>query len=234
MLTDSFRGDLDYLRTKLLNKEPFSIARFGDGEMGIMQGKHLNLLHKREFKFEGEEDLRQDLIRSFTHDQDNYIVGVACRCCVGDSNHESMKKATGLPDDKLTIANIFVNSNYPYFKEFIVPTFKEYKVTFVSQGGVDKLPFRVDSHIKIGPNAWVDNFDVYDKLRLILAEGSSEHHLVLLCAGPYANILCQKLFKEFPSNTIIDLGSVFNIELGIGADRGYLRGSGTINKTCIW
>jgi len=234
MLTDSFLNDLLYLRDKLVKKEPFSITRFGDGEMMIMNGVHLNLLHRGEYNFNGQEDIRRELYESFTHNQDDYIVGVACRCCIGDDNHEAMKKATGLPDEKLTIANIFVNSNYPHFRKELVPIFKDYKITLVAPGHTNNLPFEVDTHIPVGPDAWTKNADVYEKLVSRLTEQDDEHHLVLICAGPFANILCYKLFKEFPSNTIIDMGSVFNVELGIGADRGYLRGASTLSKTCIW
>ena len=234
MLTTSFLDDLIYLRDKLINKQPFSITRFGDGEMMIMNGTHLNLLHKGEFIFSGQEDIRQELYNSFTHSQEDYIVGVACRCCIGDSNHEAMKKATGLPDEKMTIANIFVNSNYPYFRKEVVPAFEGYKITLVSPGDPTNLPFKVETHIPIGPDAWTQNADVYDKLVEKLTKEKEDHHLILICAGPFANILCYKLFKEFPTNTIIDTGSVFNIELGIGPNRGYLQGGQDLFKTCIW
>ena len=66
MITDSFRNDLIYFENRLKNKESFSLTRFGDGERDIMDGKHLFLSRsKKEFDFSGEEDLQQDLIKSF-------------------------------------------------------------------------------------------------------------------------------------------------------------------------
>jgi len=234
MLTDSFRSDLLYLRDKLHSGEPFAISRFGDGEMAIINGSPINLLGKGEFSFDGNETIKREMLESFTHDQKDYIVAVACRCCIGDAKHEAMKKGTGLPDEKLTIANIFVNSNYPAFRQEIVPTFEQYPTTVVAQGNVDRLPFRVDTSYSIGPDAWIHNADVYGKLRDQLSQDPEKHNLIILCAGPYANILSHKLFKEFPNNTIIDMGSVFNVELGIGANRGYLQGGPTLRKTCVW
>lgn len=234
MLTDSFRGDLDFFKSKLTRKDPFSITRFGDGEMMIMNNQKLNLLFKGEFNFNGQEEFRSDLLKAFQHNQDNYFVGIACRCCVGDANFKAMRDKTKLSADKLTWANIFVNSNYPIFRELVVPTFSLYDVTLVSPGSIDNLPFKVDTHYKIGPDAWIHNSDVLEKLANKLEKESDKHHLVLICAGPYANILSYKLFSRFPTNTIIDLGSVFNIELGIGANRGYLQGSYDLRKTCVW
>lgn len=234
MITDSFLGDLKFLHSLLKENIPFSITRFGDGEMIIMEGQSLNLLHKNEFNFQGEEHLRNDLISSFQHDQKNYFVGVACPCCVGQEKSTWMKTNTHLPDEKLTWANIFVNSNFQFFKKNLVPLFNKYKVTLIAQGNPKNLPFNVENFYPIGPNAWINNTDVYNKLRQQITHNNSENELFLFCAGPYANILCAKLFNEFPNNIFIDLGSVFNIELGIGANRGYLRGAPTLKKTCIW
>ena len=231
MITKSFRGDLKHIETLLNKKVPFSLSRFGDGEMMILNNQTLNLLHKGEFNFQGQDHLRDDLEKSFTHDQDNYYVGIACPCCVGEDKSTTMKKATTLAGNKLTWANMFVNANYPYFRKSIVPIFNDYKVTVVAQGNIDNLPFKVDHTYHIGPDAWVNNID---KLVEQLDSEKEDHHLIILCAGPYANILCYKLFSEFPSNTIIDMGSVFNIELGIGANRGYLQGLSDLNKVCRW
>ena len=233
MLTDSFKGDLNYIKNLLIQKTPFSISRFGDGEMMILNNKKIDLLWKGEFNFDGQDHLRRDLLDSFTHNQENYFVGVACPCCVGKDKSDSMKKQTGLEDSKLTWANIFVNSNYKAFRNEITPLFDNYNVTIVAKGNTDKLPFKVDHSYNVGANAWINNADVYDKLDKQLST-STEHELVLICAGPFANILCKKLFEKYPHHTIIDLGSVFNVELGIGADRGYLRGASTLSKTCIW
>ena len=234
MITDSFRGDLEYIESMLRNKIPFGITRFGDGEMLIMLDQKLNLLHKGEFNYQGQKHLQQELIRSFQLNKENYFVGVACPCCVGEEKSTWMKENTYLPEDRLTWANIFVNSNYSYFKESIISLFNQYDVTLVAQGNPSKLPFKVSSYHPIGPDAWINNTDVYDKIRNSILENRTKGELFIFCAGPFANILVSKLYEEFPDNTFIDIGSVFNIELGIGANRGYLNGSATLTKTCIW
>ena len=234
MITDSFLGDLKFFYGLLKQKTSFAITRFGDGEMMIMKGQSLNLLFKKEFNFQGEEHLKNDLIRSFQHNQKNYFVGIACPCCVGQEKSTWMKDNTYLPDEYLTWANIFVNSNFSFFKENIVPLFNEYNVTLVAQGNPQNLPFSIKKFYPIGPDAWINNTDVYKKLRQQIISNNIQNELFIFCAGPYANILCAKLFNEFPNNTFIDIGSVFNIELGIGANRGYLQGANTLNKICIW
>ena len=233
MLTTSFRDDLLHLETLLDNKTPFAVTRYGDGEMYVFQGRQgRNAV--QEFSFDGQEHLQRELIESFTHKQENYFVGVPCRCCVGEQNFKEMCKLSEKPDDKLTWANIFVNSNFNYFKSNIVDYFGKYKVTLVAPGSPANLPFGVSNFYQVGYNAWVNNADVYEKLRQYIIESKASNELFLFCAGPYAKILAHKLFAEFPQNTYLDLGSVFIPELGLRPNRGYLNGAPTLTKVCVW
>lgn len=234
MLNGSFHGDLEYIEKLLLGKIPFSLVRFGDGEMKIMKGEPLNLLHKGEFNFQGEEILQHQLIESFQHSQENYFVGIGCPCCVGANNFNWMKRNTYLEDESLTWANIFVNSNYSSFRERILESFKNYRITLIAPGSIDNLPIKISKHYRVGPNAWVKNSDLYEKISTQINQSNESGQLFLFCAGPYANILCHKLYNKFPEHTFIDIGSVFNVELGIGKNRGYLRGENTLKKVCEW
>lgn len=232
--TKSFIDELIYFHDLLKNRTPFAITRFGDGERMIMEGVKLNLLHKGEFNYQGESNLKYDLTYSFQLDKQHYYVGVPCPCCQPIDKVQWMKDSTYLPENKLTWANIFVNGNYSYFMNTFIKDFSLYKITFIGPGNISKLPFNVDVTYTIGPNAWVNNTDVYEKLRKQIINNDTKNELFLFCAGPYANILVSKLYEEFPNNTYLDLGSVFNIELGIGANRGYLSRNSNINKICIW
>lgn len=234
MITIGFTEDLRYFHNLLKNKIPFAVTRFGDGERMIMEDVNLNLLHKGEFNYTGQADLRYDLTYSFQLDKENYFVGIPCPCCQPIDKVKWMKDSTYLPETKLTWANIFVNGNYPYFMNSFIKDFNLYKITFIGPGNVDNLPFDVSTKYKIGPDAWIHNKNIYEELRSQIITTNSVNELFLFCAGPYANILVSKLYEEFPDNTYLDLGSVFNIELGIGANRGYLSRNSNINKICIW
>jgi hypothetical protein len=235
MITDGFRNDLIYFEDKLKEKEAFSLTRFGDGERDIMNNKHLFLSRsKKEFDFYGEEHLRKDLVASFTLIKKNYFIGIPCPCCQPQDVCNKMKKDSGQPKENLTWANIFVNGNYSYFISKIVPLFNLYKVTIIAPGDFKKLKFKCHQNHTIGANAWVNNADIYTKIRSQIIENNCLNELFLFCAGPFSNILCSKLFNEFPNNTFIDIGSVFNVELGIGANRGYLQGAETLTRSCVW
>ena len=234
MITDSFFGDLKYFEGLLSSFTPFSLTRFGDGEHKIINNVSVDLLYKQEFSYDGQSDLRAALSESFQLDKQNYYVGIACACCAGNELFLEMTQGTPIPEDRLTWANVFVNSNYKYFKENFPKLFSKYKTTYIAPGDPSKLPFKIDVFHKVEPNAWIRNKNLKDDLYNHIKENKVEGELFLFSAGPYANILCGFLYKEFPKNTYIDLGSVFNIELGIGANRNYLKGKKKLNKVCTW
>jgi hypothetical protein len=234
MITDSFFGDLKYFERLLSSFTPFSLTRFGDGEQTIINNVNIDLLHKEEFSYNGEPHLRNALKESFQLDKPRYYIGIACACCAGNEVFLEMVKDTLLPEDRLTWANVFVNSNYKYFKDNFPKLFSKYKTTYIAPGSPAKLPFPIDFFHKVGPNAWIQNNSLQERLYNHIKENEVQGELFLFSAGPYANILCSFLYREFPKNTYIDLGSVFNVELGIGANRKYLQGKKTINKTCAW
>ena len=233
-LTKTFTEEILFFRTMLENKTPFAISRFGDGERIIMEGTPLNLLHKGEFNYQGQDDLREDLTRAFQYDNKNYFIGISCPCCQPLDKVTWMKESTYLPDSRLTWANIFVNGNFRYFREYFIKEFTNYTVTFIGPGNINNLPFDIKYKYSVGPDAWIHNTSVYSSLKKQIIDNKSKNELFLFCAGPYANILIYKLYKEFPENTYLDLGSVFNIELGIGANRGYLSGGTNLQQVCVW
>ena len=223
MITDSFENDLRFFEEKIKNDETFALTRFGDGEYKIINNESIDLLAKKEFKYDGETQLRLELIDSFTYNAPNYYVGIACACCAGNELFNSMKKYAEVPQQQLTWANIFVNGNFKYFKINFVDALKTKKVNLIAPGDHSKLNFPIERSFIVGPNAWVEQADLKDRLIRIVDEYKIRGEIFLFCAGPFANILCHQLYKIYPQNTYIDIGSVFNIELGIGANRKYLK-----------
>lgn len=233
MITDSFPNDLKYFHDLLKNKEPFAITRFGDGERFIMEGTPVA---NSEFAFKNDDNfIKEALMKSFTMDKPNYFVGVPCPCCQPKERCDWMKNQTGLSEDKLTWANIFVNSNFTYFNEEFVKSFNDYdNICFVGRGETDNLPFRVDKSFKVGPNAHINNKDLLETIPEYIDSEGIDGGLFIVSAGPFANVLVAELYDRYPNNTFIDIGSVFDEYQGLGKTRRYLSGGPTINKTCIW
>ncbi len=234
----SFRKDLMHVIKKLKRKERFAFSKYADGELHILSNKPIN---NGEFWFEPEQDQdhRQKIIDSLRFKNDNYFVGIACPCCIGGSTvHSWYKKQSGQDIENLTWANLFVNGNYSYYMNNMVPLYSEYKVVLVSNSdsSLDRLPFEIEKHFKIGKNAWVDDYNLIDEMKKYITNEHIEGRLFLFCAGPFGNILGHQLFQHNQENTYIDIGSTLNhFLLGEnGKNRGYLRGESSARKICTW
>jgi len=238
----TFKGDFDKFLNKIKNKENFSITRFGDGEMMIIDGIDVDLLHKGpgEYSYKSNDD-RYDISRkllkqSFTSKMDEYYVGISCRCCVGDEKYQNMKKDSGQNENNLTWANIFVNSNFNLFNTQMIPALKSRRIYLICHKASDfnNLPFGTEKIYKVGTDAWLHNLSLIDELKNEIKEQKLKDVVFLIAAGPFANILSHQLYTFDKNNTYIDLGSVLDKYLNLPITRGYLKDANTLNKICIW
>lgn len=239
--TKNFREDLDILLNKIKD-ENIAFSRFGDGEMSIIKKQTIDLLDKNtgEFRFSPDEKKYnipyQLLAKSFTTNMKNYYISISCPCCVGQTKHLEMLKASGLDRQKITWANLFVNSNYYYFMTNINKFLKDKEVYLISNKNskIDRMPFNIRGHYPVGADSWLNDLGLIDEIKSDINKNNIKNSCFLFCAGPLSNIACCELFGYNNNNTYLDCGSVFDVLLGLGKTRGYLRGEKTLQKTCIW
>lgn len=238
-----FAEDLTQFTRWIAEGKNFSLSRFGDGEMMIINGQFTDLADKHHGEHtyipENEQDERQRhlLHASLVHHAKNYYVGIACPCCVGKEMFYGLKEQSKQPEAHLTWANIFVNSNFSRFKKHTVPHFSNRRVFFIAHKAADTdgLPFKVETTFRVGSNAWVQDHDrLLGELTEYIKQHKVENALFLFSAGVLSNILTYELNKLYPNNTYLDMGSVFDIELGLGKTRGYLRKGKRLRQTCVW
>lgn len=238
----TFKGDFDLFLNKVKTGENFSVSRWGDGELAILEGNQIDLRAKAngEFYYDPnilEHDIfKQKMLKAYKHKQHNYYIGVACKCCVGDEKFEYMKKLSEQNVSNLTWANIFVNSNYKYFIDSFIPEMKNKRVILVAnkKSDVSNLPFTINKFYGVGTNAWMSDYNLTNEIKEYIINNNIKNTLFLFAAGPFANTLCYELFKDCPENTYIDIGSTLDVILGLGATRRYLRGADTLQKECVW
>ena len=238
----NFVEDLQKFKEKIERKDFFSLARYGDGELSIVEDRFIDILNKcnGEFNYDPksstDQEYREKLIKAFTHRDENYYVGIACPCCVGHEKYLKMKKMSGQEEPSLTWANILVNGNYKNFLTEIVPLFKNYNVYMVinEKASIESLPFKesVVKTWKIGSNAWKTD----DTLVNEIGELNIKDSIFLFAAGPYSKILCHQLWLKNKNNFYIDIGSTLDPWFfgSSGFTRGYLRGEPTLYKICTW
>jgi glycosyltransferase involved in cell wall biosynthesis len=240
----AFRHELTLFTQKIANGENFSLVRFGDGEMVIINGEAIDLSEKcnGEHKYTPnnarDEGYRKILEESLLYQNDRYFVGLPCRCCVGDKHCEQLRAQSKQPPANLTWANLFVNANYPDFLKQTVDALSTQTINLVCHQKADLagLPFTVSKDFRVGGNAWVESYDdLLTELTAYLENTKVEGQVFIFCAGVLSNMLVYQLTKWFPNNTYIDAGSVFDDMMGLGQTRKYLKGSKKrLKQVCVW
>ena len=240
----NFTEELQIFNQKLLNNENFSLVRFGDGEMEVINGKAIDLSEKcnGEHKYnpnnEQDEFYRKILEESLLHSSDSYFIGLPCRCCVGDSHCDNLRSQSQQIETQLTWANLFVNANYPEFLDSTVTILKSKTINMVCHEKADLtgLPFEVNHSFRVGANAWSQNYDaMLVEMTADIEKNNTENQVFIFCAGVLSNMLIFQLNKAYPNNTYLDVGSVFDDMMGLGQTRKYLKGSKKrLKQVCVW
>ncbi len=240
----NFTLELDRFNKKIASNENFSLVRFGDGEMLVINGEAIDLSSKcnGEHKYtpnnNNDENHRAILTESLLYKNDNYYVGLPCRCCVGNEHCDKLREQSQQDDTQLTWANIFVNSNYPAFLEKTVEVLASRKINMVCHEKADTshLPFAVSASFRIGANAWACDYQrLLTELKTHIEENNTRNEVFIFCAGVLSNMLIYQLCKSYPDNTYIDAGSVFDDFMALGQTRKYLKGSKKrLKKVCVW
>jgi len=239
----TFGGDFDKFLNKIKTGEHFSLSRWGDGELMILEGKHIDIRSKGNGEFRYDPNLpqydlaREKLMESYAYKDNNYYIGIACPCCVGYEKYQYMKEKSGQDEEHLTWANIFVNANYNRTINELIPELKNHSVTIVANknSNFDKLPFTPNQVLTIGTDAWYNDFDLGKNMLENIVMRGIKDEIFLFAAGPLANILTYSLWDlGSKNNTYIDIGSILDPYLQLKLTRGYHLGAPTLNKVCIW
>jgi len=239
----TFGGDFDMFLNKIKLGEHFSLSRWGDGELMILEGKSIDIRSKGngEFRYDSNMpqyvDIRNKLITSYVSKDNNYYIGVACPCCVGQEKYEYMKDKSGQNEEHLTWANIFVNANYKRTINELIPELSNHYINLVinKNSKLNDLPFKPKSVWYVGTDAWKDDYYLISKIGNYINNNKVENELFLFAAGPLSNILTYELwFNYSKNNTYIDIGSILDQFLQLKITRGYQLGASTLNKICIW
>lgn len=232
-----FRAELARFGAMLDRREPFAIARFGDGEIRIARDTRTDY---NEFTYDPQSRrqrwYRDRLVDALRHRQPNYFVAISAPCCVGDAEFFVYRMLAAQPEEALTFACLFVNSNYPVFLEAWLPLFARYddiRLICHRDTTPGALPFRVREVSAVGDNAWIDDYPLIETLRKRIADEGTTGSLFLIAAGPFGGVLAQQLFAFEPRNTYLDVGSTLDPLLFGRSTRPYHHGR-IDHDICTW
>lgn len=230
-----FKQEIIKFHNKLKSGEHFAFSKYADGEWLAMRRIQCASGNGEWFIDERASRSVDLLIESFRFKDPNYYVGISCPCCQGQ-HHYDMVRESYQDAEHLTFANLFVNANYNYFLENIIPEFsKNDNVILVANKASDisLLPFKVQEFFGVGYNAWVDDLYLVD----VLKNKEYRDKLILFSCGPLGNILAHKLWESNKNNTYIDVGSTIDKWLNndVKNKRCYATGiPGFSDRICIW
>lgn len=227
-----FSEEIEILFNRLKSKKYFSFSKYADGEWFMMRDIPVN---NNEFNYTKNDHFYRDkLIESFKFKDDDYYVGISCPCCQG-VEHANMINFSEQKDENLTFANIFVNSNYKFYKDNFIEEFKNWQVHLVANKNskVDNLPFVIEKFYPVENTAWKENYSLIDEIKKENLEGK----LFLFACGPFGNMLSHQLWESNKKNTYLDIGSTLNPWLqseGFKRDYYHNLNSAYSNRVCVW
>lgn len=231
----TFDNEIKKIFEKLKNGDKFSFSKYADGEWAMMLGKPLN---NKEFEYtHNDEFYRQKLIDSYKFKDKNYYLGIACPCCClitpHGNEHYDYKSFSEQDEDHLTFANIFVNSNYEFYKNNFIPEYSKRLIHLVANKNakIENLPFKVEKFYPVENTAWKHNYNLIDEIKGQILNDK----LFLFACGPLGNLLAHQLWENNKNNTYMDIGSTLNPWLqSEGFKRDYYIGNAYSRQTCVW
>ena len=198
--------DFIFFRDKINAGENFTLMRLGDGECMLMSGRSVSAQEGWSSPPE-LTSLGKALLDSLLLDDPKVWYGISCPCCDRESYYWYRSH---IPSENFTFANIFVNKNYPPFKEFF-PTIKRKTILIANYRARGKKIGNLDiiKHYEI-PDGCVEFWEngAEELIEQIKKDyGKEKNLLYAVSAGPLSEPVIAALFKNNPDNCYIDFGS---------------------------
>jgi hypothetical protein len=259
----TFESHFTMIKEKLLSNENFAFLRFSDGELFILQNKHLELNsdhfiigdsrggswyneeEQKKFLPDEHQFYRERLIDSLKYKEKNYFRGICTRPDVDLDTFNWQLDLAGGDDDTMTWSNLFINSNYQRYMDEIFPLFKTKKVIMVvnKSAKIEPLKFNIIKDFRVGTNCFINDYPLISEIDKFITENDIQNHVFLISAASLSNLIIHQLYSKHPNNTFIDIGSTLNPLMrmeGWKGSRAYLREfwlgehKHHLNMNCQW
>ena len=215
------------------DEKHFGIVRPADGEFYVLSNRTLTNIDN--WTFTSGDILHDDLVTSLKKQNPNVYIGIPCPHCTrhSDTLCDKYIRLLELDENRKTYANLFCNSNWKTFIDFLKGYTKGINV--ITSG--NKTPseikiidtFSIDTYLV---NKWSqEKEDVTTRLYNWVSTKNNE--VFCFCAGPLTKVWIPILYEKYPNNTYLDVGSALDIFLKGETNRGYALGDTTYsNSVC--
>jgi len=197
---------------------PFAFSRFADGERAICMGQPIQGADGWTYAG-GSSQFREALLAALRFNAPDYYLGVSDACCDPAAKNWYLQQIT-VPLRQVTFSNIFVNGNYPRFRQLDLSA----AAIVASQGGDYWVP----------DDAMNTTFDI-DRLveRLLQVDRT-----ILVSAGPASCVIIHRYWQRATPQkrqVIVDVGSAIDEWTKGRKTRQYqMPGTRTSELVCTW
>ena len=210
-----FNSEFDRIISLINTKNSFVFVRYGDGESMLIDGidvpKNTQAYDVDGWYSVGKTKLGDDIKVSLSHTEDSWYYGIPCECCNLECK-EKLLKNLNVTKDQITYANLWVNSNYKFFKDWVNNLNEEIVLITNKKGLGNDYPFKVLKHIPI-PDDCVNFYEKEKEkfIQEIINEVSdTKNKIFLVSAGPLSEVIIHFLYLNEPNNKYIDVGSALD------------------------
>jgi len=209
----TMREHLDILLDKITKGVPFGIIRPSDGERSVMLGETLTNCDNWTFRAGGR--LQKQLLEAVKTVDANLYIGIPCNTCNKPWNctpaiYNDFINKFGICVAQRTYANIFGNSNWQRFVEYLKAYTKGF---YVVTSGTETGDMPIKGHHTIDAklvDVWDEKGDM-ETQRILAFVTPLKHELICFSAGPLSKIWIPMCMKASPTNTYLDVGASIDI-----------------------
>jgi len=219
---------VDILYEHLKSQESFCFIKLNDGECLAMDNPTSDACISRGDQTSSPK-LSQKLIESLNYTAPKYYVGIPCSIC--HTNHKNIAKKHLYSEERnidneshFLNANILINSNVNKTIAVLKETLSDgnaYIILITNKNMANNIHKLQEIGIIVSKVIEVSDknaFDIdYDSIKDVWTTIPNNAYILTLC-GPLGRILCYEWFKENPTFTCLELGSLFDPLL---KDRSY-------------
>jgi hypothetical protein len=209
-LTGNMREHLVQIIQKIQNGEHFGVIRPGDGELLIMKGIRFNAQLGDDWT-NNSTILKEQLKCAFKIVNQNLYIGIPCNTCghYPANIYEEYLNNYKVPIQQLTYANIFCNSNWRYFTEFLRTYEKGF---YLITTGTKECEFPIKERLYIDKflvNNW-DSVWESETDRVLEYIKNKRGELICFAGGPLSKVWIPKCMEMNPLNVYLDIGSALD------------------------
>jgi hypothetical protein len=206
-----FDTDFDYYTNLIKSDTNFAYARYADGEVQLMRGNPIGN-NSQAFMVDkwsspsGMTPIGEQLLESLNHSEENYHFAISGK---SDSISDYEFLTEKIPNDNLTFANLWINSNYQKMKQFYNSIEKDVYMICNHRAQPQNFPFNVKEIFPFPDDCisyFIDLGEDYIT-QLLDYVNQIENKLFLVSAGPVSEILIHRMYQSNPNNQYIDVGS---------------------------